>query len=71
MPVEVKEGMGFSRIGVTDGCELPRRIWGLDLGPLPEYMLLTTEDISPVTELVILRVFSHNGEVLGALSLRI
>lgn len=39
MPVEVKEGMGFSSIGVTDGCELPRRVWALNLGPLPEYML--------------------------------
>lgn len=43
MPV-LEEGVGFSRTGVIDGCELPCGGWELDLCPLQEQqVLLATE----------------------------
>jgi hypothetical protein len=43
-PCRSEEGIGFPGTEVTDGCELPRVYWELNLGPLEEQsVLLTTE----------------------------
>jgi hypothetical protein len=33
---EVRKGVGFPGVGITDGCDLPRECWELNAGPLEE-----------------------------------
>jgi hypothetical protein len=42
-PQRPEEGVRSPGIGVTDGCEPPCGYWELNLGPLEQSVLLTTE----------------------------
>lgn len=42
VPVEVREGISFSEMGITDTCELPYGCWEPNLGSLQKQQVLLT-----------------------------
>lgn len=41
-----EEGVGFHDTRVTNGCEAPYELWGLNLGPLQEQLVLLSPESS-------------------------
>lgn len=46
-PRRSRENTRFSRIKVTDGCELPCRSWGLNSAPLQKQQMIIATETSP------------------------
>ena len=46
-PMEARIGHQIPRTGITDGGELPRGVWEINLGPLEEQPVLSPAEPSP------------------------